>query len=117
MLLPCLASAAAFYYTGGEFSLNKQTLPVLIAVLATVPFLYKFLWAITGRDSIGMRSAGLLLVDFDGNPPARRRRFQRMFGSFLSLLAVGVGVVWPLFDEDRLTWHDHISGTFPTIQE
>jgi hypothetical protein len=31
------------------------------------------------------------------------------------LLAAGTGLIWALVDEDSLTWHDHISGTFPTL--
>jgi uncharacterized RDD family membrane protein YckC len=80
-----------------------------------VPVLYKLVWTVAGRDSIGMSFAGLRLVDFDGNPPSSERRYQRMFGSFLSLLAAGTGLIWALVDEDSLTWHDHISGTFPTL--
>ena len=26
----------------------------------------------------------------------------------------GLGLVWALVDEENLTWHDHISKTFPT---
>ena len=33
----------------------------------------------------------------------------------IALLAAGIGMLWALVDEDGLTWHDHISGTFPTI--
>ena len=39
----------------------------------------------------------------------------RLGGSVLSFLAAGIGLVWSLVDEDRLTWQDHISSTFPTI--
>jgi uncharacterized RDD family membrane protein YckC len=62
-----------------------------------------------------MRCAGLRLVDFDGNPPSPGRRYQRLVGSILSVLAGGMGLIWALVDEERLTWHDHISSTFPTI--
>jgi uncharacterized RDD family membrane protein YckC len=62
-----------------------------------------------------MQMAGLRLVDFDGNPPSQERRYQRVFGSVISLLAAGIGLVWALVDEDSLTWHDHMSNTFPTI--
>jgi uncharacterized RDD family membrane protein YckC len=30
----------------------------------------------------------------------------------LSLLPVGLGVAWAIFDEDHLTWHDRLSGTY-----
>jgi len=80
-----------------------------------VPFLYKLLWAYAGNDSLGMQQVGLVLVDFDGNPPSRRRRYQRLFGSFVSVLAAAMGLVWVFVDQDALTWHDHISNTFPTF--
>ncbi len=114
-LLPALAGLALFLYEGGHLSFNKHVLPFWMAAFLTVPVLYKLLWTIAGRDSIGMSFAGLRLVDFDGHPPSSERRYQRMFGSFLSVLAAGTGLIWALVDEDALTWHDHISGTFPTL--
>ncbi len=78
---------------------------------------YRLLWIAGGRDSIGMSAAHLRLVDFHGRPPARRLRYLRLVGSILSVLAAGLGVVWALFDEDGLTWHDHISDSFPTPEE
>jgi hypothetical protein len=37
-----------------------------------------------------------------------------MASGFLSLAAGGLGLLWALVDEETLTWHDHISKTFPT---
>ena len=106
---------ALFLYEGGHLSFNKHVLPFWMLAFFTVPVLYKLVWAVAGRDSVGMSFAGLRLVDFDGNPPSSERRYQRMFGSFLSSLAAGTGLIWALVDEDSLTWHDHISSTFPTL--
>jgi uncharacterized RDD family membrane protein YckC len=115
MAVPCLISAGLFWCIGGKISLDKHIVPFLLMAIATVPLLYKLLWVFAGCDTIGMRQAGLQLVDFDGNPPSKARRYQRLLGSTLSFLAAGIGLIWSLVDEDRLTWHDHISGTFPTI--
>jgi uncharacterized RDD family membrane protein YckC len=30
----------------------------------------------------------------------------------LSALPLGLGLLWAVFDEDRLGWHDRISGTY-----
>jgi hypothetical protein len=30
----------------------------------------------------------------------------------LSVLPLGLGLAWSVFDEDRLTWHDRLSGTY-----
>jgi len=34
----------------------------------------------------------------------------------LSILPLGLGLAWALFDEDRLTWHDRLSGTYPRLR-
>jgi uncharacterized RDD family membrane protein YckC len=94
---------------------DKHVLPFFALAFMTVPLFYKLLWAFAGSDTAGMRCAGLRLVDFDGNPPSRSHRYQRVLGSVLSLLAAGIGLVWSLVDEDSLTWHDHISSSFPTL--
>jgi uncharacterized RDD family membrane protein YckC len=107
---------AGMLYAGGSLSMDKHSLPYLLMALLTVPVFYKLMWAFKGVDSFGMITAGLVLVDFDGNPPSKERRYHRLMGSFVSLLAAGIGLIWALADEDKLTWHDHISGTFPTVQ-
>jgi uncharacterized RDD family membrane protein YckC len=106
---------AIFRYAGGRIAYDKHTLSFLAAAILTVPIFYKLLWVFAGRDSLGTQSVKLELVDFDGRKPSRRRRYLRVFGGFVSVLAVGLGLVWALIDEDKLTWHDHISGTFPTF--
>ena len=111
----CAFGLGLFFYVGGEFTAEKKILPFLAAALFTVPLFYKLLWAFAGQDTPGTRLSGLEVVDFDGKRPSSGRRYQRLFGSILSLLAAGVGMIWALVDEDNLTWHDHISGTFPTL--
>ncbi len=107
-------AAGLLWYEGASISHDKHALPFVVLAVVTVPLLYKMLWTAAGRDTLGMQCARIRLVDFDGNPPSQNRRYQRLFGSVLSFLAAGVGLVWALVDEDKLTWHDHISGTFPT---
>ncbi len=106
---------ALFLFGGGQFSFDKHVLPFFVLALVTIPLSYKLLWTFVARDTPGMHWAGLRLVDFDGNPPSQSRRYQRLFGSILSLLAGCIGLIWAFVDEDALTWHDHISATFPTI--
>ena len=35
----------------------------------------------------------------------------RALGCFLSMVVVGLGFLWIVFDEDRQAWHDKIAGT------
>lgn len=115
MAAGCGFIAVLFKIQGVQLPLQKTIVPFLLAAVFTVPVFYKLLWTFAGRDTFGMQRTGLQLVDFDGNPPSQARRYQRLLGSLLSLLAAGVGILWALVDEDGLTWHDHISSTFPTI--
>ena len=103
-----------FFLSGGEMVLNRQTVPFLIGVAAVIALFYRFLWCIANGDTPGMRFAGLRLVDFDGRAPDRDQRGMRQVASVLSVISAGLGLVWALVDEENLTWHDHISKTFPT---
>jgi uncharacterized RDD family membrane protein YckC len=99
---------------GVDFGIVGNLLILPAAMAAVVVVLYRGLWCLVNRDTPGMRFAGLRLVDFDGRTPRRQRRIVRQFAGLLSLLSAGVGLVWALVDEESLTWHDHISKTFPT---
>ena len=103
-----------FHFAGGTIVLNKHTAPLLAAVAAVFYLFYKILWCLADGDTAGMRWAHLRLVNFDGQPPERDQRLYRIASGFLSLLAAGLGLLWALVDEESLTWHDHMSRTFPT---
>ena len=103
-----------FYAAGGTVAINSKTLPLLLGVTALVTFLYKMLWCMADGDSPGMRWTRLTLVNFDGQKPTRTQRMRRLASGVLSLCAAGLGLLWALVDEETLTWHDHISRTFPT---
>jgi|HubBroStandDraft_6_1064221.scaffolds.fasta_scaffold41629_2 uncharacterized RDD family membrane protein YckC len=115
MIVMGLASlGTVIYLAGGPLVVNSKTLPLVIGVAAVVTFFYKLLWAMANGDSPGMRWSRLKLVNFDGQKPTRKQRMQRMLSGALSLCAGGLGLLWALVDEETLTWHDHISRTFPT---
>jgi uncharacterized RDD family membrane protein YckC len=103
-----------FHVGGGEIELTKPVLLMFGAAAALLMMLYRLLFAMGNGDTVGYRWAQLRLLNFDGQTPTRRERLERLFGGCLSVLASGVGVLWALVDEETLTWHDHISRTFPT---
>ena len=105
---------SVFYLAGGQLVLDSKTLPILALIAGALVLFYKALWCLAGGDSAGMRWSRLTLVDFDGHRPDRKQRFCRLAFGTLSLLAAGIGMLWALVDEETLTWHDHISKTFPT---
>jgi uncharacterized RDD family membrane protein YckC len=105
---------AIFYLSGGHIVFTRQSVLLFVGVVAAIVFLYRLLWCLGDGDTLGMQSVGLRLVNFDGRPPDRDQRTFRLAASVLSLVSAGLGLVWALVDEENLTWHDHISKTFPT---
>jgi len=106
-----------FRLAGGQVVLNSKTVPIYLAAAAGVTIFYRLLWCCACGDSPGMRWSRLALINFDGQAPTRKQRLTRTLSGFLSLAAGGLGLLWSLVDEETLTWHDHISKTFPTPQQ
>jgi uncharacterized RDD family membrane protein YckC len=104
-----------FYLFGGRLSLDDRLALAIVgaAALALLAF-YKILGILWEQDSPGMVWVRLRLVNFDGLRPTRRQRVSRTAGVLLSLAAAGFGFIWALADQEKLTWHDHISKTFPS---
>ncbi len=103
-----------FRLMGGALALhNNINLMAFGGMLALIGLAYGALWTVVGRDSAGMRWTQLQITTFHGGPPDPRQRILRFVGSCLSLCTL-VGLLWPLADEESLTWQDHMSGTFPT---
>jgi uncharacterized RDD family membrane protein YckC len=103
-----------FRLMAGDAMLSAKTVPLFVAAAAGVMLFYRLLWCCAGGDSPGMRWAQLALINFDGQAPTRKQRLARAASGFLSLAAAGLGLLWALVDEETLTWHDHMSKTFPT---
>jgi len=106
-----------FQSLGGSFGQGKMLWIGMGAVLALISMLYGLVWAIAGRETAGMQFADLQLITFDGFPLDARSRALRFASTWLSFCSGGVGLLWAVADEENLTWHDHISKTFPTIRE
>ncbi|MGZ4834429.1 MAG: RDD family protein [Terriglobales bacterium] len=73
---------------------------------------YEYLFLVHAGVTLGMQTARLQLVTFDGQRPRRRTRRVRAIAMVLSTLSLGLGVIWALLDEDTLCWHDRITRTY-----
>ncbi len=98
-------------------ALDRTALVLLGGMLGLIALWYGLLFAIAGSLTPGMRWTHLRLINFDGFPLDGRSRALRMAGAWIGVLSGGVGLFWALLDEEGLTWHDHMSKTFPTLQE
>lgn len=81
--------------------------------VALVIVIYAFFvgfWTRSGR-TLGMQSWGLQLETMDGGRPTLATASVRFIAAIISWAPCGLGFLWQLWDKDRLTWHDRISGT------
>ena len=74
--------------------------------------LYQWLFFNYGHGTPGMRYAKIALCTFDDENPSRKALRARVGGLLLSALPLGLGYLWALFDDDRLTWHDRMTQTY-----
>ena len=81
-----------------------------LTLLFVVYVFFVGFWAGYGR-TLGMQSWRLRIETADGAKPSYAAASLRFFAAILSWLPVGLGFWWQLWDADRLTWHDRISGT------
>ena len=83
---------------------------VALAVLAA---LYYVFFSIVAAATPGMKWARISLRTFGGQKLTLDQRCGRLGVLVLSLLPVGLGVAWAIFDDEHLSWHDRLSGTYP----
>jgi uncharacterized RDD family membrane protein YckC len=80
--------------------------------LVAIGALYHALFLTLAEGTPGMKYAHIALCTFSDEDPSAEQRHKRLVALLLSLLPVGLGLAWAIFDEDHLTWHDRLSGTY-----
>jgi len=113
MALWFATSGAELYLAGGKTSdrLGMAAGWGLLALLWAVTGTYLVLSWRFGGATIGMRPWRLKVLAADGRPAAAGRLCVRYAVATLSLLALGLGFVWALFDDECRCWHDMAAGT------
>jgi uncharacterized RDD family membrane protein YckC len=80
--------------------------------LLAVAVAYQYVFLALGEGTPGMAWARLSLCTFEDEQPSRLQRRSRLLASLLSLLPMGIGMAWAIFDDERLSWHDRLSRTY-----
>ncbi len=86
----------------------------LTRVLIPTWVLYRFGMYAWRSTTLGGMALRLHVIKGDGTPLSGdvSTSLVRALGSLLSLLPLGLGFLWILFDPERNAWHDHLSRTF-----
>ncbi len=79
-------------------------------LLSVIVGFYCWFW-LRGGQTTGMRAWRFKLVRDDGKPLRLIDALLRQLAALLSLVALGIGFLWSLWDAERLTWHDRLTGT------
>jgi uncharacterized RDD family membrane protein YckC len=82
------------------------------AGLFATAVVYLAIFSTLTASTPGMKYAGISLCTFSDEFPTCLQRCQRLGALLLSLLPMGLGIVWGLFDEEHLSWHDRLSQTY-----
>ncbi len=105
-----LATIPFIAFRGGEaVEIGANALYRIVLVLVIYGFFVGF-WVRSGR-TLGMQSWRLQLETSDGEKPGLAACTIRFFAALLSWVPAGLGFWWQLWDKERLTWHDRLSGT------
>jgi uncharacterized RDD family membrane protein YckC len=92
---------------------SMKGLEVVAALaLAAIAMLYQALFFTLAQATPGMRYARISLCTFDDEIPTRAQLRSRVIALLVSLLPMGLGIVWAIFDEEHLSWHDRLSRTY-----
>ncbi len=109
--------ALVFSYTGGHVALQPASLAVFAGLAALGLMAYFGIFTALAGGTPGLLWTGLEVVNLDGYFPTAAESFWRAFGYLVSFSSLMLGFVWALFDTDRLTWHDRVSGTYITSRD
>lgn len=94
---------------GGE-PVEPGNVAYRLAMLLVAYLFFVGFWSIYGR-TLGLQSWRLRIETMDGRKPSLWQSSIRFFAAVLSWLPAGLGFWWQLWDPERLTWHDRMSGT------
>jgi uncharacterized RDD family membrane protein YckC len=94
----------------------KATELISVAALLVLGGLYQVLFFALGKATPGMHYAHLSLCTFEDQKPTQEQLRGRLWALLLSVLPLGLGVAWAIFDEEHLSWHDRLSGTYQRLE-
>jgi uncharacterized RDD family membrane protein YckC len=102
-----VAGLCTTHLPGGKFGLG------LAGVLFTaIALLYHGLFLTFAEATPGMMYAQVGLCSFDDENLTRSQRQRRILATVMAAIPLGLGLLWALFDEDRLGWQDRMSRSY-----
>lgn len=104
----CIIAADFF---SGITILDSVSLAIYSLLFVLTYFLYSLFFLGTSNQTIGMMITDLRIVGAGGRRPLLLQLLGRCFGYLLSLLGLGIGLLWGLIDRESQCLHDRLSNT------
>ncbi|HEX6833391.1 MAG TPA: RDD family protein [Rudaea sp.] len=102
-----VATTIALLARGGALDVHRWTDKLLVqALIVAFTGVYFVVSWRRGGQTIGMKPWRLRIVRADGGAIDANQALIRCAVAFVSLLALGIGFLWALFDPQKRTWHD-----------
>lgn len=113
-LILCLACAAVFGIAGHFTHAPSMKSAEIVGAVALLAggILYQAFFLLTMLSTPGMMYAGIAFCTFDDERATRVQLRKRVTALLASVLPMGLGIAWSIFDEGHLSWHDRISRTY-----
>lgn len=92
-------------------TLSKPSFWVYWCLMVGVTLIYNTLLIGMDGRTLGKRVMGIIILQEDGRIADSKEALVRAFGQWLSLLPLGLGYLWALWDPNHETWHDKLSKT------
>ena len=100
---------ATIFWTAAGITETHSYYPLYIGFVNLTPFLY-FSWCWTHNgQTVGMRCWKMRLLSTRADNFSWARAITRSITATVSLILLGVGFLWGLFDKEKMTWHDRAS--------
>jgi uncharacterized RDD family membrane protein YckC len=104
----CIIAADFF---SGIISLDAVSYLIFSVLFLLTYFFYSLFFLAASNQTVGMMITDLHVVDADGKRPSISQLLRRCFGHLASVLVLGSGLLWSLFDRNSQCFHDRISDT------
>ena len=85
--------------------------PVFQFYLLSITGIY-FSWFWThGGQTLAMQTWKLQIISIDGGEIGAKKAIYRYLFALISILLLGCGILWAIYDRDRQFMHDRLAGT------
>ncbi|MEJ2247063.1 MAG: RDD family protein [Acidobacteriota bacterium] len=98
-------------YFSGIVILDGVSLIEFTGLFLLIYFSYSIHFLATSGQTVGMMITDLRVIGVEGTRPSIGQLFSRCLGYLLSVLVLGAGLFWSLFDRQNLCFHDRFSNT------